>query len=499
MQRDILATCIEDQAALFRVVPILKVEHLFGEQDGLIYEAMLALVAQHLPVDLNTVRSQLKATGKLERAGGTNYLAGLTENRPVVKNVETYADRIVEMWEHREFQTWAASTYAESYDVADFRTYRAEKQRQLAKITFARSSASRLEHVAATVEASMSGAQQRRRGRATMAGTPTGYAGLDKLTGGMAAGTHWVVAGRSGQGKTSAILGMAANITRPVSDDEPLWVPRRGVALFELEMSRIEVVDRMICMGSGVPLPRWRNGPISDEDMAYAGQVATTIYNSTLWIDESPPYSIGIEEIEAKVLALKAEYDRPATFAGCPICSHDLDHSAEIDRWFCPVCHPDPRSADALVHEDRVQLTREHEVVGAMVDHIGLQMTNPDAPSRQRQIAEITGGSKAMAKRQRIWVCNVAQLNREPDKRQGKDQRPKLSDLKDSGSIEEDADVVLFPYRPGYYKPDDIKLRNVAEFIVAKQRNGPPGVVDMRYVPECSRFDDIDGSLPPGL
>lgn len=495
MEKDVLATCMEDRTALLRAVPILAraEQPFFGEQNEVVWGAMRSLAERRQPVELNTVRSQLLATGLLARAGGATYLAALTESRPVVENVEEYADRLVELWEQRDFLVWCGTAGAEGRGVPDFRRWRAEKQRELTRKTFAVGTRARAEHVSTAVVESMSAAQQRKRHGRNDATTPTGYTGLDRLTGGIADGAQWIFAGRPGQGKTALLLGMAANITRPVFDNEPIWIPRRAVALFELEMGRIEVVDRMVCMAANIPLARWRNGPISDDDMAKAGQEATTLVQSYFWIDESPPHAIGIAEIEAKVMALKAEYDKPATFAGCPICPAALEHSPETDRWFCPSCHPNPRAAGAYLHEERVQLTREQRITVTLIDHLGLVAGNPDVASRERQIAEITGGSKAMAKRLKIGVVNASQLNREADKRDGKDKRPKLSDIRESGSAEQDADVVVFPYRPGYYRPDDVKLQYEAEFIVAKQRNGPPGTVPMRFIPECAKFEDPEG------
>lgn len=473
----------------------------FGEQHQLIYTAMREVDDAGKPVDLNTVRSQMKASGSLERAGGAIYLADLTNNRPALDNIVAYVDTLAEKHEQREFAAWLDITKVESHDVTNFRRWREEKLREATRTAYAHGSNVQLHHIGPVVEASMSGAQNRRKGAIPTA-TPTGYAGLDAATsGGIGNGDLWVVAGRPGSGKTSAILGIAANIGRPVPEDAPLFVPRLGVALFELEMQEVQVPDRIICMRSNVALARWRAGKLNDEDMVLAGFHAGELRASNFWIDDSPAHTITLDEVEAKLVAAKAEWDRPATFAGCPTCGRAYIHSPEIDRWFCAVCVPDPRAADFAdrIIDEPVQLTREQRISVAMIDHVGLLKAAEEEHSREREVAKITGGSKAMAKRLGIGVVDVSQLSREADKREGKDKKPRLSDLRESGAIEQDADAILFPFRPGYYKPDDAKIQHQAEWILAKQRNGPPCTIPMRWVKECARFDDEDTSLPEGL
>lgn len=499
IEMTVLATVLLVPLALLRVRSVLRAEHFFSPQHAIIYTAALEVLSRGAHVDLTAVKAQLKATNLLEQAGGASYLAEITQGATAGEHVTEYADRIVELWERREDQQWTVEYRAGAYDIPDYRAYRAEKLRELAKKAHGGTGPGQLERLAPSITASMSDAQQRRAGDIVARVTPTGYAMLDQKTGGGISDEDlWVLAGRPGSGKTSLALGIANNISVPIAPEIDLSVPELGVALFELEMPKAQISGRLICMNAGIPFEAWRSGRLNDDQWSAAGQHASRLLQSNMWIDDTTDLSMSA--IEAKLHALKSEYDRPATFAKCPVCHvTDLAHHPMINRWHCPTCSPDPTRAGMRVFDQRKQLTRERRISVAEIDNLSRVKEEEKTYSREREVAGMSGYSKDMAKRLKMGVVLLVHVGRDLEKRKGKEKVPQLSDLRESGAVEQDADVVLFPWRPGYYKPEDQKIQHVASFVLAKQRNGPTGEIDVYYEPTCSRFDDLHTDLPAGL
>lgn len=502
IEKTVLATVLLVQLALLRVRSVLRAEHFFGPQHALIYTAALEVLARGGHVDLTTVKAQLKATNLLEQAGNVSYLGEITQGATAGEHILEYADRIVVLWEQREDQQWAVEYRAGAYDPPDYRAFRAEKLRELAKRVHGGSGGTgQLERIGPSITAEMSDAQQRRAGDIVARVTPTGYASLDHKTGGGISDEDlWIIAGRPGSGKTSLALGIANNISVPIAPEIDLCVPELGIALFELEMPKAQITGRLICMNAGIPFEAWRSGRLNDEQWTHAGSHAGRLLKSNLWVEDTS--DLMMAEIEAKTQAIKSEWDQPATYAKCPICQvTDLSHHPMINRWYCATCFPDPTVEGAVKFDGRVQLTRERRLSVVMIDNMSLVKEEKETYSREREVANMSKYAKGMAKKKRLnmGVVLLVHLGRDVDKRKGKERVPQLSDLRESGSVEQDADVVLFPWRPGYYKPEDQKIQHVASFIVAKQRNGPPGEIDVHYEPTCSRFDDLHTDLPSGL
>lgn len=500
-EKTVLATVLLVQLALLRVRSVLRAEHFFGPQHAVIYTAALDVLARGGHVDLTTVKAQLKATNQLEQAGNASYLAEITQGATAGEHVLEYADRIVELWERRQGQQWSVEFRAGAYDVPDYRRFRAEQMRDLAKMAHGSGGTGQLERIGPSITAEMSDAQQRRAGDIVARVTPTGYASLDRKTGGGISDEDlWVLAGRPGSGKTSLALGIANNISVPIDPRIDLCVPELGVALFELEMPKAQISGRLICMNAGIPFEAWRSGRLNDEQWEQAGTHAGRLLKSNLWVEDTS--DLMMAEIEAKTQAIKSEWDQPATYAKCPICQvTDLSHHAMINRWYCATCFPDPTVAGSTVFDARVQLTRERRLSVVMIDNMSLVKEEKETYSREREVATMSKYAKSMAKKKRLnmGVVLLVHLGRDVDKRKGKERVPVMSDLRETGSLEQDADVILFPWRPGYYKPDDSKIQHVASFILAKQRNGPTGEIDVHYEPTCSRFDDLHTDLPAGL
>lgn len=500
-ERAVLATVILIPIALFKVSTTLKVEHFFSEQHQLIYEAILSVLGSHRPVDLTTVKAELRATNKLERAGGAAYLGEITAGATEGDHIVTYADKLAELWEKREWQTWCSEGRALSFDVQAFREYRAEKLRELSRMTQVGSAGP--QRIEQSIVVSVSDAEQRRNGTAVQRYTPTGYTTIDRATGGIGDEDLWVLAGRPGSGKTSLMLGMARNIATPPHPDLPLHIPEYGAVVFELEMPEIQIASRLICMDAGVSFTKWRDGQMNDEEWTEARVRASHLRGLNLWLECASDLSMA--DIESRTRAIKTEWDRPAIYEPCPQChTSPLEHDATIGRWFCRRCSPDPKKADAATYDRRVQLTRERRLTTVMIDNLSLLKAAERGREREQEVSEMSKHAKRMAKKKEgldVGVVLLVHLNRaiESVNRKGKDKKPKQSDLRESGATEQNADVILFPWRPGYYQPTNTKIQNEAQFIIAKQRNGPPCELDVYYEPTCSRFDDPHDGLPMGL
>ena len=501
LEKVVLATLLLVAHAAFRLRGVLKVDHFFAEQHKIIYQAIVEVMNAGTPVDLFTVKAQLQATGKREAAGGASYLSEISQNATAGENLTSYAERLVELSTRRTAKEWAVTFRSEVHDVPDAGDYLVTKARELAKLAHTSSGQSDLAPIYGSVHVCMSEAQQRRQGQAIMRYTPTGYTGLDrKLGGGMGDEELIVLAGRPGSGKTSLMLGIAGNIGVPIPPEAPIHIPELGVAVFELEMPRPQITGRLICMGARIPFQHWKTGEIDDERWIHTSTAAGDLAVSNIWIDDST--DLTMSDIEAKVAALQSEWNRPATFAKCPVCQiGDFVHNPLINRWHCPLCVPDPTRAGAYTIDARQQLTRERRIAQVQIDNASLVKEERMTYSREREVAELSKHAKQMSKSKRLncSVLLLVHLSREVDKRKGKERYPQMSDLRESGSLEQDADVILFPWRPGASKPDDMKLRYAASVIVGKNRNGPPGEVEMRYEPECSMFTDLQTDLPDGL
>jgi replicative DNA helicase len=292
-------------------------------------------------------------------------------------------------------------------------------------------------------------------------GVPTGFERLDAKTAGLHDGELTIVAARPGMGKTSLVLNIAVNVASPKTvahagpdaglDDlgagEAREEPGLGVAVFSLEMPREQLASRMVCAEGRVEVGKMRQGFLQDKDWNNLTQAASFLYRLPIWIDDTP--SLGVLELRAKVRRLQAEYNRATPEGG-------------IGR--------------------RIGLI--------IVDYLQLMSGSQYVASREQEISEISRGLKRLSKELRVPVVALSQLNRAVETRGSKDKRPQLSDLRESGAIEQDADNIIFIYRDDYYEPESDQ-RGIAELIIAKQRNGPIAKVKVRWDAAYTRFDNL--------
>ncbi|MEO8875081.1 MAG: replicative DNA helicase [Polyangiaceae bacterium] len=457
----VLSAILIDAGALDRVLEFLKPEHFYSEAHRRIYEACIELRAVGQPVDVVQVGTWLKNRERITQIGGMAYLTEILNAAPAVANVGAYGGTIHEKWRVRQLiatcQRVSATGYIDYGEAQAFIDNAEQSIYELAR-TSESNSVEKLIHVMKRAFKSLTEAMQR---GDRITGVPTGFDRYDRLTAGLHPGDLSIVAARPGMGKTSFVLNVACNVASPrsreaASDPNERWdEPGQGVLVFSLEMPREQIANRMVCSYGKVDVGKVRAGMLGQQDWNRLTQAASFLGGLPIWIDDSP--SLSILELRAKVRRIQSEFERP---------SGDGD--------------PKKSGKIGLVIVDYLQLMKGRDGVN----------------SREQEISEISRGLKALAKELKVPVVALSQLNRAVETRTEKNKRPQLSDLRESGAIEQDADNICFIYRDEYYNKENTEERNVAELIIAKQRNGPTGTVKVRFDREYTRFDNLaDGEF----
>ncbi len=453
----VLAAILLERDALDKVLELLRPENFYSEANRRIYEVAVELSSQGTPIDVVSVAGMLRDRERLAQVGGSAYLAQLVDAVPSVAHIETYARMVREKWRVRQLiatcQRVAAEGYGDVGEVQQFIDGAEQAVYEIARTPEA-SSVQRIEPIIRSVFEQIT--ELARRGE-RITGVPTGFERLDAKTAGLHDGELTIVAARPGMGKTSFVLNVAVNVASPKSvsgggvDDasaaDAREEPGMGVAVFSLEMPREQLASRMVCSEGRVDVGKMRQGFLQDRDWNSLTQAASFLYRLPIWIDDTP--SLGVLELRAKVRRLQAEYNRPTPEGGLG-------------------------QRIGLVIVDYLQLMSGSQYVG----------------SREQEISEISRGLKRLSKELRVPVIALSQLNRAVETRGTKDKRPQLSDLRESGAIEQDADNIIFIFRDDYYEAESDQ-RGIAELIIAKQRNGPTGKVKVRFEAAYTRFDNL--------
>lgn len=435
------------------VQEILLPEHFYSEANRRVYEAVQELHAASRRVDVVSVAGWLRDRGRLDQIGGTPYLAQLVDATPAVAHVEDHARAIREKWRLRSLiatcQRFAAEGYGDCGDVQSFVDAAEQSIFELARIPES-SSVVPVRDAIHDAFKILSEARQRGGG---ITGFETGFAELDRRTSGLHKGDLYIVAGRPGMGKTSFVLNLAMNVasSKQVSNpDDPYGrgtaeTPGHGVAFFSLEMPREQLAARLLASEARVDMSNIRSGQVHAEDWNKLTEAAARIGRLPLWLDDTP--AISVLDLRAKIRRLQAE----------------LRNSPDGPR----------------------------ELGLVAIDYLQLMSGRKGVSSREQEISEISRGLKQLAKEMGVPVMALSQLNRSVETRTTKDKRPQLSDLRESGAIEQDADAILFIYRDEYYFKDSPD-KGIAELIVAKQRNGPTGTVKVKFSQQYTRFDNLE-------
>jgi replicative DNA helicase len=421
-ERSVLGAMLLDEGAANEVVSLVGPDDFYRPAHARIFEAMQQLFEKNEPLDEVTVLAQLRATSQLEGVGGATYLASLTESVPSAANAAHYARIVRDRALSRRLINAATVIAGQGYEGGEIDMLLDQAESKIFEITRAR------EHRAFTplkeaVKTAFKQIEALYERKEAITGVPTGFADLDKVTSGFQRSDLIIIAGRPSMGKTAFALNVGLNAA--IRSKTP-------VAVFSLEMSKEQLVMRMLCSEARIDAQRLRSGFLKESDWPKLAKSAGLLAEAPVYIDDSG--AISILEMRAKARRLQAE-----------------------------------KGLGMII-----------------VDYLQLMRGRSGVEGREREISEISRGLKALAKELSVPVIALSQLNRSLEQRT--DKRPMLSDLRESGAIEQDADVICFVYRDEYYDPNSAD-KGLAEIIVGKQRNGPTDTVKLRFFKEYTRFD----------
>lgn len=433
----VLGALLIEQDAYQDVAEILKPEHFYTEAHQRIFAAMQRLNALSAPIDLLTMTNELKRTGELDAVGGRFYLVSLTQNVASAVNIEYHARMIFEKYMLRSIIQIASSMQTAAYDESsDVSQTIQDVESQIYALTQAgmKRDAVPIAPVIQTAIEQMKEASQRADG---LSGVPSGFPDIDRITSGWQKATMVVIAARPAMGKTAFVLSMA----RRMALDH-----NKAVAIFSLEMSNVELVKRLMVAETEIKSDKIKNGRLTNEEWTHFMNNIDRLNKAPIYIDDTE--GLSVFDLRSKCRVLKKKYD--------------------------------------------IQIV--------IIDYLQLMTASAMRPgNRQEEVSMISRSLKGLSKELEIPVIALSQLNRSVEQRttQGSSidsKRPQLSDLRESGAIEQDADMVCFIHRPEYYKilndENGNSLVGMAQFIIAKHRSGAIGDVLLRFQAELSRFED---------
>jgi len=427
----VLGSLLIDPDAIIRIATFLQPDDFFVERHGWAYEAVRDLHERREPADLVTLTDELERRSQLGEVGGSAYLTGLINATPTSIHVEYYA-RIVERTAVLRRLIGAAGeiarlAYKDTEDAAEV----VDRAEEIIFGVASRQVDRDLRPIYRVLDKFMDRIEYLREHQGEIIGIPTGLSDLDKLLGGLQRSDMIVMAGRPGMGKTSLALSIALQAARR---------HQKRIALFSLEMSDEQLVQRLVSAETGIDSQRIRLGDIKEDEWATFLQATNLLSNTHIFIDDTP--AISALELRTKARRLHAE--------------HGLDL--------------------------------------LIVDYLQLMRGDTRSENRQQEISFISRSIKALARELNIPILALSQLSRQVESRH--DKRPMLSDLRESGSIEQDADVVLFIYRDDVYNPDT-EFPNLAEIIVSKHRSGPTGIFSVYFKKNLAQFVDLEVRTQP--
>lgn len=423
-EMSVLGAMLFEEAALVKAIEVLRPSYFYDEKHKLIFSAIQSLFEKNKPADLITVSEALRATGNLEDAGGASYLTHLTTAVPTAAHIEHYSKIVKEKAVLRGLIQSATQIVQESFDPGGEVQGVLDRAEQMIFDLSQNQIEGKFFSLKEIIHSSMETIDQLYQRKEHVTGLGTGFHDFDSKTSGLQPSDLIIVAGRPSMGKSAFALGICEyagiNLKKPV-------------AVFSLEMSKEQLVQRMLCSHAKVDAQKVRTGFLSHQDWPKLTSAAGKLSEAPIFIDDTPGQSV--LEVRAKARRLKMQ----------------------------------------------------HDISLVIIDYLQLMQGMGKAESRQQEISEISRSLKALARELRVPVIAVSQLSRAVENRTG--NRPQLSDLRESGAIEQDADLVVFLFREEYYNPTE-ENRNKAEAIIAKQRNGPIGSVELLFLKEWTRFDN---------
>lgn len=426
-EQSVIGSMLMDREAIIAAADILVADDFYQKEYGVLFQAMVNIHSENKPVDLVTLLERLKSMDVPPEVCSIDFVRDLTNAVPTSANVKQYANIVKEKSILRNVIKVNEAITNECYlgrESAD--SILEETEKQLFKLLQSRG-AEDITPIKDVVMEAINRIEAASKQSGSVTGIPTGFSDLDYRTAGLQPSDMILVAARPSMGKTAFALNLAAHAAckRHIT-----------TAIFSLEMSKVQLMNRFLAMESGVSAQNMRTGNLSDGEWEKLVEGAAILGDSGLVIDDTP--GISISDMRSKCRKIKLEHDNLGLI---------------------------------------------------IIDYIQLMTSNSRSESRQQEVSEISRSLKALARELNVPVIALSQLSRAVEQRP--DHRPMLSDLRESGAIEQDADVVMFLYRDEYYKKDTDKP-GVAEVIIAKQRNGPTGTVELAWIGDRQRFANLE-------
>jgi len=425
-ESSVLGGILLENEAVNQVLELLRPEDFYRESHRKVFRAIVELSDRSEPVDLITLSDFLKNRGELEAVGGTAYLASLADFVPTAANITHYARIVREKSILRSLISTATEIATRGYEEQGNVEEFLDSAEKVIFDISEKKIKASFVAVGDMIKDTLKTVEKLYERKEMVTGVPTGYDDLDKLTAGLQPAELIIVAGRPGMGKTAFALNIAANAA----------FTGAGVAVFSLEMAKEQLVLRMLCSEARVDSSKVRSGYLGERDFPQLAKAAGRLHEAPIYIDDTP--AISVLELRAK--------------------------------------------ARRLVRD------RSKKIGLIIVDYLQLMRGMGTASNREQEISEISRSLKALAKELSVPVIALSQLNRRVEDRS--DRRPMMSDLRESGAIEQDSDVIIFIYRDEVYNKSDESKKGLAEIIVAKQRNGPIDTVTLTFLNEYTRFEN---------
>ncbi|WP_163538794.1 replicative DNA helicase [Gracilibacillus sp. YIM 98692] len=437
-EQAILGAIFLEPEAISSSSEILIPEDFYRASHQQIFRVMLQLADKGEPIDLVTVTTMLSDNKQLEDTGGVSYLSDLANAVPTAANIIYYCRIVEEKAILRRLIRTATDIVTDSYSKEDEVEEVLNESEKRILEVSNRKNASSFKNIKDVLIEVYDNIDLLHKNSGEVTGIASGFRDLDRITSGFQRNDLIIVAARPSVGKTAFALNIAQNVA--IKTDE-------NVAIFSLEMGAEQLVSRMLCAEGNIDAQRLRTGALEEEDWGRLSMAMGSLSNAGIFIDDTP--GIRVSEIRSKCRRLK----------------------------------------------------QEHGLGMILIDYLQLiQGSGNSKENRQQEVSEISRALKGLARELNVPLISLSQLSRGVETRQ--DKRPMMSDLRESGSIEQDADIVGFLYRDDYYDQESEK-QNIIEIIIAKQRNGPVGTVELAFVKEFNKFVDLDhryqeSDIPPG-
>ena len=427
-EKSLIGAVLIDEEVMADVSENVKAIDFYDKNHGIIFGAMIRLFERHKPVDLLTLTDELKRKDELDAIGGSAYLTELTNYVPTAAHAATYAEMVAQKAVRRRLIHASADISELGYDESTTTQELLEKAEAELFSVSDQSIKQDLVSIDSILMESFDRIEELHKNKGELRGIRTGYRDLDNMTAGVQRSDLIILAARPAMGKTTLVTNLAYNVAT---------IEKKPVLFFSLEMSKEQLVDRMLADAANVDSWNIRTGKLSDEDFLKLSEASGELAEAPIFIDDTP----GLSVLEMRTKARRK------------------NHESQL----------------GLIIVDYLQL---------------MQASGNHAGNRVQEVSEISRGLKLIARELNVPLIALSQLSRSVETRTP--PIPQLSDLRESGSIEQDADIVSFIYRPSYYEPDNPEVQNITDLIIAKHRNGPVGKVQLYFHPERLRFMSLD-------